>query len=132
MAIPHTATAAGIIARRLIRRIFFEPSIGNLPLITARSRPDGIPEFPNACDLKYLSFSVNLSRVADFPETIRLTSALRLTGLGYFAIETGHDCVDECVNQKLAYRLPCAHVRSADRTRDIDLGRYLLGRSILQ
>jgi len=31
VAIPHAATATGIIAIRFLRLIFFEPSIGNLP-----------------------------------------------------------------------------------------------------
>jgi hypothetical protein len=46
----------------------------------------------------------------------------RLSGLVSFAIDTGHDSLNECIRKKLSDPLQGAEVRLVDRTRDNRIG----------
>src|SRR5271168_4992443 len=64
--------------------------------------------------------------------TVQFELAVSLPGLRNLAIKPRHYRADKSVREELSYRLPRAHIGRINRSRDIDLGRDLLGRMVLQ
>src|SRR5271154_7082714 len=64
--------------------------------------------------------------------TVQFELAVSVPGLRNLAIKPRHYRADKSVGEELSYRLPRTHVGRVNRSRDIDLGRDLLGRMVFQ